>query len=164
MIGGILQETAAIIDDNMNAWVAVGVIRVVLSAKLLDRGVNLYRRDRIHTVRQGDRGIGAGSGPKNQRVVERPVAEYPVDLLVEWLLILPGSHRLVPYAVYIDDVAIRNGRTDDDFIVRRPVRADLELTHLYESGGQNDCREYHCAFRAEQQQEGAQDSEPGKRW
>ncbi len=74
MIGGILQETAPIIDDNMNARIAVGFIRVELSAKLLDRRINLYRRDRIDTMRQGDRGVRSGPGSQNQRVVERPAA------------------------------------------------------------------------------------------
>src|ERR1700693_1220332 len=106
MIGGILQEIAAIIDDNMNARVAVGLIRVELSAKLIDCGINLYRRDRIDAMGQGDRGVRSGPGSKNQRVVERPAAEYAVYLLVEWLLVLPGSHLLVPGTVYIDKVAI----------------------------------------------------------
>ena len=70
MIGGILQETAAIIDDNMNTRIAVGFIGVELSAKLIDRGINLYRSDRIDAMRQGDRSIRSGPGSKNQRVVE----------------------------------------------------------------------------------------------
>ena len=123
----------------MNARVAVGFIWVELSAKLIDRGINLYRRDRIDTMRQGDRGVRPGSGSKNQRVVERSVAEYAVYLLVEWLLVLSGSHLLMPGAVYIDKVAIGKGRVEEDFIVWRPVCADLEPTNLDESGSQDDC-------------------------
>src|SRR6266536_4958869 len=108
----------------MNARVAIGSIRIVLSAKLLDRGINLYRRERIDTIRQGGCGVRSGSGPKNQRVVERPAAEYPVYLLVEGLPVLPGNHRLMPGAVYIDKVAIGNGRVEEDFIIWRPVRSE----------------------------------------
>src|SRR5712691_5943166 len=101
----------------MNARVAVGLIRVKPGAKLIDCGVNLYRRDRIDTMGQSDRGVRSGPGSKNQRVVERPAAEYAVYLLVEWLLVLPVSHILMTGAVYIDKVAIRRGRVEDDFIV-----------------------------------------------
>src|SRR5690349_2736706 len=100
----------------MNVRVAVGFIRVELSAKLINRGINLYCRDRIDTIRQGDRGVRSGPSSKNQRVVERPAAEYAVYLLVEWLLVLPGSHLLMPGTVYIDKVAIGKGPVEYDFI------------------------------------------------
>src|SRR5260370_37775229 len=144
----------------MHAWVAVGVIRVQPSAKLLDGGINLYRRDRIDPISQGDRGVRSGPGSKNQRVVERAPAEYAVDLLVEGLLVLPGSHYLVPDIVHIDKVAIGNGRADDDFIVWGQIRADLEPTNLDERANQDDCYKEHRSFRPEQQQEAARDGEP----
>ena len=163
MLGRILQETAAIIDDHVHPRAAVGFIRVEPSAKLLDRGINLDRRDRSNAILQGERRVRAGPGSKNERVVERPAAEDAVDLLVERLPVLPGNHRLVPGAVDIDKVAGRNGGTEDNFIVWRPVGADLELTHLDERGSQDDGYKEHRAFRAEQQQEGAQDGEPDQR-
>src|SRR5690242_5025624 len=98
----------------MNAWIAVRFIRVELSAKLLDRRINLYGRDRIDTICQGDCGVRSGPGSQNQRVVERPAAEYAVYLLVEWLLVLPGSHLLMPRAVYIDKVAIGRDWSKDN--------------------------------------------------
>ena len=163
VLGRILQETAPIIDDHVHPRTAVGFIRVELSAKLLDRGINLDRCDRINAILQSERRVRAGPGSKNERVVERPAAEDAVDLLVERLPVLPGNHRLVPGAVDIDKVAGRNGGTEDNFIVWRPVGADLELTHLDERGNQEDCYKEHRAFRAEQQQEGAQDGEPDQR-
>src|SRR5260370_12433418 len=146
----------------MHAWVAVGVIRVQPSAKLLDGGINLYRRDRIDPISQGDRGVRSGPGSKNQRVVERAPAEYAVDLLVEGLLVLPGSHYLVPDIVHIDKVAIGNGRADDDFIVWRPIRADLEPTNLDESANQDDCHKEHRSFRTYHHHNAPHDGEPGQ--
>jgi hypothetical protein len=90
VIGGILQETAAIIDDNMNARIAVGFIRVELSAKLLDRRINLYRRDRIDTIRQGDRGVRSGS--EYQSVNDRTGKEDIKD--ISPLTTRPTSTRL----------------------------------------------------------------------
>src|SRR5947209_9867102 len=91
MLGRILQETAAIIDDHVHPRAAVGFIRVELSAKMLDRGINLDRCDRINAILQSERRVRAGPGSKNERVVERPAAEYLVDLLVERLPVLPGK-------------------------------------------------------------------------
>ena len=163
VLGRILQETAAIIDDHVHPRAAVGFIRVELSAKMLDRGINLDCRDRIDPIGQREGGVRAGPGSKNERVVERAAAEDAVDLLVERLPVLTGHHRLMRGAVDIAKVAGRNGGTEDNFIVRRPVGADLELTHLDERGNQEDCYKEHRAFRAEQQQEGAQDGEPDQR-
>src|SRR5438876_11849495 len=106
----------------MHARVTIGSIRIILSAKLLDGGIDFYRRDGIDTMRNGDRGVRSGSSSKNQRVVERPAAEYPIHLLVEWLSVLPGNHRLVPGTVYIDEVAIGSSRMEKNFIVWLPVR------------------------------------------
>ena len=117
VLGRILQETAPIIDDHVHPRAAVGFIRVELSAKLLDRGINLDRCDRIDPIGQREGGVRAGPGSKNERVVERPAAEDAVDLLVERLPVLTGHHRLVRGAVDIDNVAFGNSRDEADFIV-----------------------------------------------
>src|SRR5438105_520191 len=101
----------------MNVRIAIGFIRVELCSQLIDRGINLYRRNRIDTMRQCERSVRSGPGSKNQGVVERPAAEYAVYLLVEWFLVLPANHLLMPGAVYIDEVAIVKSRVEDDFIV-----------------------------------------------
>src|SRR5947209_14529559 len=117
MLGRILQETAPIIDDHVHPRTAVGFIRVEPSAKLLDRGINLDRRDRSNAILQGERRVRAGPGSKNERVVERPAAEDAVDLLVERLPVLTGHHRLMRGAVDIDNVAFGNSRDEADLIV-----------------------------------------------
>ena len=110
VLGRILQETAAIIDDHVHPRAAVGFIRV-------ERGINLDRCDRIDPSGQREGGVRAGPGSKNERVVERPAAEDAVDLLVERLPVLTGNHRLMRGAVDIDNVAFGNSRDEADLIV-----------------------------------------------
>src|SRR5437763_11820224 len=109
------------------------MLRMVLSAKRLDCRVDLHRRNRIDSVCQRDSDIRSGPCAEDQRMVERP-AEYAVHELVERLLVLPGVHRLMaPGVVHINNIAIRDSRVEQDFIVRGPVSSALEPSNNNET-------------------------------
>src|SRR5229473_352376 len=151
LLGRVLQEVAAIIDDNLHTWVLVGMIRMELDTKVLDCRINLHRCDRIDAIGFGNSDIRPGSCTEDQCVVERS-AEGLVDELVKRLLVMPVVHRLMPSGVvHINDIAVRDSRMEQDFIVRRPVSPGLELSYLEQADAQDYRGKQHRSFGAEQQ-------------
>ncbi len=162
-----LEERASVVDLHVDPRVVVRVIGVPLLADLVDPRIDLDGVDVLRALRQREGDVGARTGPDDEHVPERVVADALVRkevVRVDLDALRDGHHSLMGNAVHVDarEVAVDPRR---DLVVRRPGDAGREaLEEQHDDQRDRSAANEHGRLRSEQhEREDGHDGTPRDR-